>query len=165
MLFKRSKNTNDNFEAPGISGPSIISRDMVIEGNLTSSGEIHIDGTVHGSVRARSCVVDANGIVHGDIAADEVFVRGQVFGPIHGQHVHLYAGAHVEGDVVNESISIDNGAYIYGSLRRAEEPASNGHSQFGDQAAHSLPSLDFGQDQAFRPAEDAFRPIKVVRPR
>src|SRR5262245_9567748 len=126
MLFKRfRKNTRPNGQPSGHDAPpSYIGQDLVVEGSLVSAGELHIDGTVHGNARAQAVIVDRHGAVHGEVVGEEVLVRGRVIGPIRGVHVHLYPGAHVEGDVINESISIDNGAYIYGSIRRSEDPMS-----------------------------------------
>jgi len=56
------------------------------------------------------------------VVAEEVVVRGRIIGPIHAIHVHIYAGAHVEGDISHETISIENGAYMHGSVRRMEDP-------------------------------------------
>lgn len=115
MFFKRSKTTPR--QAPTPAEPSYIARDTTIEGNLVSDGEIHIDGSVHGSVRAHTCLIDVRGEVRGDVSAEIVYVRGRVIGPISGVHVQIQAGAHVEGDVTNETISIENGAYVLGSIR------------------------------------------------
>ena len=150
------------------SAPSMVAQDVTIEGNITTTGELHIDGTVYGTVRARSCVIDLNGFVHGEITADEVYIRGRAIGPIHGAHVNLYAGAQVEGDILNETISIENGANIYGMISRAEAPKGNGHAlQNGptqDGFSHA-PSLSFGQNDYDEPGDTGYRPIKVVRPR
>jgi cytoskeletal protein CcmA (bactofilin family) len=76
--------------------------------------------------------------------------------------VHLYPGAHVEGDVINESISIDNGAYIYGSIRRSEDPLSE--SAVPSYQPRALPELDKPEDLDVLD-EDSLRPVKAVRPR
>ena len=47
-----------------------------------------------------------------------------MIGPIRGIHVHILAGGHVEGDVINETLSVENGAYIDGKIRRSEDPLS-----------------------------------------
>lgn len=151
-------------------GPSIIAQDVVIEGNVTATGELHIDGTVYGSVRASSCVVDMNGFVQGEIVASEVFVRGRVIGPISGNTVNLYAGAQVEGDIVNQSISIENGANLYGMISRLDAPldlSSTLPSSGAQDPGLSIPStLNFGQDNAYdRQPENVFRPLRVVKPR
>jgi cytoskeletal protein CcmA (bactofilin family) len=115
MFFKAKKK---NREVPQVaSEPSYIARDTSLEGNIICDGEIHIDGAVRGSVRAQTCLVDVHGEVHGEVAADVIFIRGRVIGPVTGVHVHIHAGSHVEGNVTNETISIENGAYVYGSIR------------------------------------------------
>jgi cytoskeletal protein CcmA (bactofilin family) len=168
MIFKRSKNSTNGSTGTPASGPSIIAQDVTIEGNITASGELHIDGTVFGSVRAKSCVIDMNGFVQGELVAEEIFIRGRVMGPIRGLHVNLYAGAQVEGDILNETISIENGANIYGMISRAENPLADGQSHqsppAGDKPA-ATSTMSFGQVSYLNDQpEDNFRPLKVIRP-
>jgi cytoskeletal protein CcmA (bactofilin family) len=169
MIFKRSKNSTNGIESPNNSGPSIIAQDVTIEGNISASGELHIDGTVYGSIRAKSCVIDMNGFVQGELVAEEIFIRGRVIGPIRGVHVNLYAGAQVEGDILNETISIENGANIYGMIGRSENPLGDAPIPQGPPAEEKvLPAssgLAITQDNYFSDkTEESFRPIKVVRP-
>lgn len=103
-------------------GPTIVTADVVIEGKLITSGELQIDGTMHGDIRASSVVVDTKGSIRGEVVAEEIIVRGRIIGPLHAIHIHIFAGAHVEGDITHETISIENGAFIQGSIRRAEDP-------------------------------------------
>jgi len=169
MIFKRSKNSTNGSDTPASHGPSIVAQDVTIEGNITASGELHIDGTVYGSVRAKSCVIDMNGFVQGELIAEEIFIRGRVMGPIRGIHVNLYAGAQVEGDILNETISIENGANIYGMISRAENPLADGQVHQApppaDDKARPAPNLAIGSVNYFAENPDeAFRPLKVVRP-
>jgi cytoskeletal protein CcmA (bactofilin family) len=168
MIFKRSKTSTNGSSSPATLGPSIVARDVTIEGNITASGELHIDGTVYGSVRAKSCVIDMNGFVQGELIAEEIFIRGRVMGPIRGIHVNLYAGAQVEGDILNDTISIENGANIYGMISRAENPLADGQvhqNPPGDEKAAPAPNLAIGQVNYFSDQpDDTFRPLKVVRP-
>lgn len=171
MIFKRPKQASNGIRSDANSVPSIVAQDVTIEGNVTTTGELHIDGTIYGAVRARSCVVDLNGFVHGEIVADDIFIRGKVIGPIRGTHVNLYAGAQVEGDILNETISIENGANIYGMISRAETPLANEQAPAQNGTAKPdkfglTPSLSFEQDNYFDDQrDDSFRPIKVVQPR
>jgi cytoskeletal protein CcmA (bactofilin family) len=98
--------------------PSYIARDTSFEGNVICDGEIHIDGAVRGSVRAQTCLVDAHGEIHGELVAQNIFIRGRVMGPVTGTHVSIQAGSHVEGNITHETVSIENGAYVYGSMRQ-----------------------------------------------
>ena len=139
MIFRKSKSANST-PAPAqpaapqadsgkarkkqkaAAGPSLLSADMVLEGNLATNGELQIDGAVHGAVQAAVCIIEANGSVQGSVVAEEVFIRGRVIGPICGVHVTVVAGGHVEGDILNQSIAIENGAYIDGKIKRSEDP-------------------------------------------
>jgi cytoskeletal protein CcmA (bactofilin family) len=119
MIFKRAKPPTPKQPASNAE-PSYIARDTTVHGDLISEGEIHVDGAVHGSVRAHTCLIDKRGEVRGEVSADIIYVRGRVIGPINGIHVQIEAGAHVEGDVTNETISIENGAFVLGSIRHAQ---------------------------------------------
>ena len=118
MIFKRSKPAAHKPPAI-VAEPSYIARDTTVHGNVMTDGEIHIDGAVHGSVRAHTCLVDKRGEVRGEITAEIIYIRGRVIGPLNGVHVQIESGAHVEGDVTNETISIENGAFVLGSIRHA----------------------------------------------
>lgn len=125
MLFGRKKKTGPTGrgKAPASAAdPSFIGRSTTFEGHINCDGELHIDGTVRGTVNASICVVDIAGVVHGSVTGEVVHVRGRVLGPIQGSNVFIHAGAHVEGDVFNDTISIENGAYVYGSIRHNAAP-------------------------------------------
>ena len=136
MILKRFRNNkrknNAARKSRSRSGPSIITHEVVIDGHLYSGGELQVDGEINGDVRAHGVVIDVNGIVHGGVAGEEVIVRGRVIGNIHGLHIHIMSGAHVEGDIFNETISIENGAFIDGAIHRAENPLGNDDETGGD---------------------------------
>lgn len=96
--------------------PSFIAADAVIEGNIATDGEIHIDGELRGALRAHTCLVEAHGQVSGPITAQYVLIRGKVFGPITATRVTIQKGAHVEGDVVHDGLSVEHGAFVMGNI-------------------------------------------------
>ena len=129
MFFTRKKKQQTALHSGPKSAsaePSFLGRNCTIEGHVICDGELHIDGTVRGTVQAAMCVVDQAGIVHGSVTGDVLHVRGRVLGPLQGSNVYIHAGAHVEGDVFNDTISIENGAYVYGSIRHNTAPSGNG---------------------------------------
>jgi cytoskeletal protein CcmA (bactofilin family) len=131
MFFTRKKKQQAAVQPGSKAGsaePSFLGRNCTIEGHVICDGELHIDGTVRGTVQAGMCVVDQAGIVHGSVTGDVLHVRGRVLGPSQGSNVYIHAGAHVEGDVFNDTISIENGAYVYGSIRHNTAPSANGPS-------------------------------------
>jgi cytoskeletal protein CcmA (bactofilin family) len=127
MFFTRKKKQQalSSVQKPLAAEPSFLGRNCTFEGHIICDGELHIDGTVRGTVQAGMCVIDQAGIVHGSVTGNVLHIRGRVLGPLQGSNVYIHAGAHVEGDVFNDSISIENGAYVYGSIRHNTAPASN----------------------------------------
>jgi len=98
--------------------PSIISTDLMISGDLVSEGEVHIDGTVQGDVKAKSVPVGEAGVVRGEVFADSVRVHGTVDGQINARSVSLARSAKVSGDILHEMLSIEQGAFFEGHCRR-----------------------------------------------
>ncbi len=60
--------------------PSIISADLNIEGNLVSSGEIQVDGNVHGDIRCKVLIVGIKGQITGEVNAQTVRMHGAIKG-------------------------------------------------------------------------------------
>ena len=66
----------------GAAVPSIISADLKITGNLTSSGDIQVDGAVEGDISSRTLTVGEDAHIDGSIVAESVRVCGQVSGEV-----------------------------------------------------------------------------------
>ncbi len=157
MFFRKKKKVREIQQV--IAEPSYISQDTTLEGNLICDSEIHIDGAIRGSVKAQTCLIEKNGEVHGEVSAENIFIRGRVIGPVNGTHVHIFAGAHVEGNVMNETLTIDNGAYLYGSIRHTGMQNKSGVSLTKNQL-----SLHASGDSAMNSdAMDNVRPLKATK--
>lgn len=103
--------------------PSIISRDMVVHGDMETPGEVHVEGTIRGDVRCAKLIIGANGAVNGSIQAGTVRIHGKVKGEIAADEVYLLNGSSVEGDIVQTLLEIAPGALFEGAVRR-RAPAS-----------------------------------------
>ena len=104
------------------SAPSVIGPDLIITGNLTSKGEMQIDGEVQGDIRATNLIIGERARITGTIVADEAVIRGHVMGSIRCKRVMLQSTSHVEGDVYHQSLAIEQGAYFEGKSRRSDDP-------------------------------------------
>ena len=102
--------------------PSIIGEDLTIKGNVTSKGEIQVDGEIEGDIRCGSLLLGDKSRVTGGVAAEDVVVRGHVVGSIRGLRITLQAQSHVEGDIFDQSLGIEQGAYFEGKSRRSDSP-------------------------------------------
>ena len=129
-MFKKSNNKNTTLnspeksiprdskpmKAPSNSVPSIISSDVVVKGNVSTSGEIQLDGTIEGDVKSKNLTIGENGTVKGKVTADDVIVKGSVDGSIVGRNVRLEKSAKLNGDICHQTLSIEAGAYIEGNI-------------------------------------------------
>ncbi|MDQ8758342.1 polymer-forming cytoskeletal protein [Sphingosinicella sp. LHD-64] len=99
-------------------GLSFIGPEVVIDGNLTTGSQLHVDGRIDGHVRCGQLVQGASGTVAGDIVADEARIAGLVEGTVNAKTLIIEASGRVTGDVTYETISIAAGAQIDGRLAR-----------------------------------------------
>ena len=108
---------------------SILSADLTITGNLRTTGDIQIEGTVEGDIRAHLLTVGEGATVKGECMADDVVVNGRIVGRVRGLKVRLTSTARVEGDIVHKTIAIESGAHFEGSVQRQEDPLSKSDSK------------------------------------
>ncbi|HTW35044.1 MAG TPA: polymer-forming cytoskeletal protein [Rhizomicrobium sp.] len=106
------------------SAPSIISADLVVNGTLTSTGDIQIDGRVEGDVHSSGLVIGDKAHIQGEILADDVTIRGHVHGSIRARKVLLCSTSHVEGNILHEAFSVEHGAFFEGNCRHSDNPLS-----------------------------------------
>jgi len=177
MLFKKRAKATSNDNRPAMAASpgapsSLIGRGMLVEGDVSSEGDIHVDGTLRGKLQARTCVIEANGLVEGEITADDITVRGRVVGPMRAYHVHVAAGAQVEGDVVNASITVDSGAEIHGAIWHSEDPFAAEKlalpvvRAIREEPAHERDRPSYLESPLWSGDKvDDYRPITAIRPR
>ncbi len=122
-------NDAPGFQAKPKPSPSLLSHDLTIKGNVISSGDIQIEGTIEGDVRAHLVTVGETATIKGEIAADDVVVDGRVTGRLRGLKVRLTATARVEGDIVHKTIAIESGAQFEGTVQRQEDPLGDSSSR------------------------------------
>lgn len=104
------------------SAPSIISADLVVNGTLTSTGDIQIDGRVEGDVHSVGLVIGEKAFIHGEILAEDVTIRGRIQGSVRARKVLLASTCHVEGNILHEAFSVEAGAFFEGNCRHSDNP-------------------------------------------
>ena len=108
---------------------SVLSSDLVITGNIKTTGDIQIEGTIEGDIRAHLLTVGEGATVKGECLADDVVVNGRVIGRVRGLKVRLTSSARVEGDIIHKTIAIESGAHFEGSVQRQDDPLQAGGSK------------------------------------
>jgi cytoskeletal protein CcmA (bactofilin family) len=93
-----------------------------IEGNVTFSGGLRVDGEIKGSVIAdpskpSTLVLSEQARVEGEIKVTHLVVNGTVVGPVHvAEYLELQSKAKVTGDVHYRTLEIQLGAIVEGKL-------------------------------------------------
>lgn len=105
--------------------PSLLSADLIIVGNVITEGDIEIEGTVEGDVRASLLTVGETATIRGELAGEDVVVNGHVIGRLRGRKIRLTSTANVEGDIVHKTIAIEAGASFEGSVQRHDDPLAD----------------------------------------
>ena len=98
--------------------PSILGRDIIITGDIKTDGEVQIDGRLDGNIKAGTLTIGEQGAVNGKVMAGTVLVRGKVTGKIEGAKVDLAETANVQADIVQDQLTIANGAFFDGKVSR-----------------------------------------------
>ena len=111
------------------SAPSIISADLTVNGTLSSTGDIQIDGRVEGDVHSAGLVVGDKAYIQGEIMAEEVTIRGRVHGSIRARKVLLCSTSHVEGNILHEAFAVETGAFFEGNCRHADNPLADDNAK------------------------------------
>jgi len=102
----------------GRSAPSLFSADLEIVGNLTTPGEVQLDGTIEGDITCEKLMVGEKACVTGHVQANQVVIRGKIIGNVKAKNVELAKTAHVVGDIWHDTLGIDAGAFLEGHCRR-----------------------------------------------
>lgn len=101
---------------------SLIGGKTVIDGNLSFSGGIRIDGVVNGSVTCQDenggmVVVSETGRIHGEVLAAHLIVSGHIVGPVTAvELIELQPKARIVGDVRYRALEMHHGAVVQGLL-------------------------------------------------
>lgn len=105
---------------------STLSSDLHITGNLKTTGDIQVEGTVEGDIRAHLLTIGESATIKGEVTADDVVINGRIVGRVRGLKVRLTSTARVEGDIIHKTIAIESGAHFEGSVQRQDDPLNPG---------------------------------------
>lgn len=108
---------------------SLVGAGTVVEGNITFSGGLRVDGHVRGNVvatgdQSSTLVLSEQAQIDGEIRVSHAVINGTVVGPVQGtEYVELQPKAKVTGDVLYRTLEIQLGAVVQGRLVHQETDA------------------------------------------
>ena len=123
MFFKRTNKIDSRID-------TLVGVDTSIVGDMSFSGGLRVDGTIHGNVTEQlgtpsTIILSEHGRIEGSVTAAKIVLNGAVVGPVKsGQFIELQTKARITGDVHYKSLEMHTGAVIDGKLVHLEENAT-----------------------------------------
>lgn len=118
---------NTEMESPSI---NLLGTGTVVKGNITSTGDIRIDGTLVGSIQSKGkVVVGPTGNVEGEIMCQNADISGNIKAHVSvAELLTLKSTSRLVGDVKTSKLAIEPGAMFTGSCKMEavgiKEPAA-----------------------------------------
>jgi cytoskeletal protein CcmA (bactofilin family) len=131
-----ARRANAPAREPG-SGYSLLDSQLIVTGDIETSGSLRIDGRLMGSVRnADVVVIGVGAAMTGDVTAREVIVGGTLRGNVTAtDRLELQPTAVVIGDVSTNVILVHEGGVLNGHMEMrsatAEHDAPSAHAVIG----------------------------------
>jgi cytoskeletal protein CcmA (bactofilin family) len=126
MFNSKSKSETTESVVPTGSA-SLIGSGTSLKGDITSSGDLRIDGTLVGNIICSSkIIIGANGVVEGDISGQQADIMGKVSGTIKVKELlQLKSNCQVNGNLYSAKLQIEPAASFNGQCHMIQEqPAS-----------------------------------------
>lgn len=110
-----TKNKTD-MQPEKTSGTTLISAGTTLKGDISSSSDLRIDGTVVGNIQSSAkIVIGANGVVEGDITGMQADIVGKVAGNIRAKELlQLRGDCIVTGDLFAGKLQVEPSATFNG---------------------------------------------------
>lgn len=107
---------------PSVRIDTLVGRNTEIDGDLSFSGGLHVDGTIRGNISAGNgpesmLSLSQHGVIKGEIRVPHVTINGTVEGDVYAeQRLELGAEARITGDVHYNLIEMTVGATVDGKM-------------------------------------------------
>ena len=115
MFFKKANKIDNRID-------TLVGADTRIEGDLSFSGGLRVDGAIHGDVAEQNgnpstLILSEHGRIEGAVTAAKIVLNGKVVGTVKSSHfIELQTKARITGDLHYKSLEMHTGAVIEGKL-------------------------------------------------
>jgi cytoskeletal protein CcmA (bactofilin family) len=113
-------------DTPTGTSTSLIGAGTSMKGDITSNGDLRIDGTLVGNIHCSAkVVIGANGVVQGDINGQQADIMGKVTGTIKVKDLlQLKGGSLLNGNIQAAKLQIEPTANFNGECHMAPAAAN-----------------------------------------
>ena len=100
---------------------TLIGEGCKVEGNFFIPTATRVDGTIKGDLTGDSgIIIGTQGKVEGNVCASEVLVYGTIVGNIEAQRLELKKGAALNGDIIVQQFTAEQGSKFNGKCTMNE---------------------------------------------
>jgi len=113
-----------------------IGQGSTIKGDITTDGDLRIDGTLKGTVNTKGrLVLGETGLIEGEIICQNALISGTVKAKIQvTELLSLRAKANLHGDIITNKLSVEPGANFTGSCSMGASVKNINTSDTNDKA-------------------------------
>jgi cytoskeletal protein CcmA (bactofilin family) len=125
-MFNGKTKSDGLGEVPAGTSTSLIGAGTSMKGDITSNGDLRIDGTLVGNIHCSAkVVIGANGNVQGDINGQQADIMGKVTGTINVKDLlQLKGGSILNGNIKAAKLQIEPTANFNGECHMAAVAAT-----------------------------------------
>ncbi len=117
MVFKSKPVKQEERSNSPSTAITFISQGSVVTGDIHASGNLRVDGSIRGNVKADGDLeVSASGLIEGKtVVARNIIIHGMVKATLSAQEqLRIHSHGEVQGDVTAEALDIESGAKFVG---------------------------------------------------
>ena len=148
MFGKRKSSPTSSPSTPVERVTSVLGPGISWKGDLRGKGGVRIEGALEGEIAVRGMVIigETGRVTCEVLKAGTVIVAGSINGQIVAEKLEIRATGRVYGDVIVESISTDEGAFLRGQVTMEERvdlsDLPGGEKENPDAESYSTPQTD-----------------------
>jgi cytoskeletal protein CcmA (bactofilin family) len=111
--------TPPTFTASKKTPATIIAKGVKLEGEFKSQGDVLIEGEVQGTIQTEGLLTLGNeAFLKAGVTASDAIIAGKLEGNINIKHkLEIKSTAKIQGDITCESITVESGAVLQGSVK------------------------------------------------
>ena len=106
--FFKDKNQNNSL--------TIIGGGIDFSGEVSTEGNIHVDGIMKGIIKAQEVVIGPKGDFDGEITAEVLIINGVIKGKFNIKNLQIRKSGLIQGKIKYEVIVVEAGGKILGEL-------------------------------------------------
>jgi cytoskeletal protein CcmA (bactofilin family) len=129
-MFNGKTKSDTPGEVSAGTSASLIGAGTTMKGDITSNGDLRIDGSLVGNIHCSAkVVIGAGGVVHGDINGQQADIMGKVSGTIKVKDLlQLKGGSYVNGNIEAAKLQIEPTANFNGECHMTPSAVEHSHN-------------------------------------